>query len=517
MLVRRMPSLPTSRSALLRSGMQALALLPFFAATHFHAAGLGGSDPWRHIQWAYLSRASPPGALREFPVFTLLQSRGVDLWELYHLLLWPFTFGDLERGARIAATCFAVLSFWAIGFVFTRLRPERSTAALFALAAFSPVLVARAVLARPAILVVALTVLAAWALVERRPRLVLLFAFLHAALHVSVPLQGLAVVAAIAADLWTSRRVPWRLCGHWGLGCALGIFLRPRPLDYLVVALAQGLLPFKAIAAGFPDLGIELYPPNAFLLLITLPAHLLLAWTLLGTVRAARGGKLERTEVLLSVLALESFVVCLRARRFLEIEAALVALYACSCWRPPFLPPAWVRFARPLGAMAIALGLAASLLWTASAMGRPFASTSLTGAAAALRAHLPQGALIFHDDWRSWPKLFFEDPTHRYVVGADPTLMSALDPHRFWLWYHLGHHGLVCDAASAEPSACAQREPDGPALSEALREFGAAAVLVSDARARPRLAAALDRAPDRFERIYRGVDGDRAVLVYAVR
>ncbi|HVG28182.1 MAG TPA: hypothetical protein VM864_00535 [Pyrinomonadaceae bacterium] len=40
-----------------------------------------------------------------------------------------------------------------------------------------------------------------------------------------------------------------------------------------------------------------------------------------------------------------------------------------------------------------------------------------------IRKNVPPGEVIFNTDWDDFPKLFFYDPTHRYVSGLDPTYL----------------------------------------------------------------------------------------------
>ncbi|MFN2479988.1 MAG: hypothetical protein ABR554_00710 [Pyrinomonadaceae bacterium] len=40
-----------------------------------------------------------------------------------------------------------------------------------------------------------------------------------------------------------------------------------------------------------------------------------------------------------------------------------------------------------------------------------------------IRANVPAGEIVFNTDWDDFPKLFFYDPTHRYVSGLDPTYL----------------------------------------------------------------------------------------------
>jgi hypothetical protein len=40
-----------------------------------------------------------------------------------------------------------------------------------------------------------------------------------------------------------------------------------------------------------------------------------------------------------------------------------------------------------------------------------------------IRQNVPPGEVVFNTDWDDFPKLFFYDPTHRYVSGLDPTYL----------------------------------------------------------------------------------------------
>jgi hypothetical protein len=47
--------------------------------------------------------------------------------------------------------------------------------------------------------------------------------------------------------------------------------------------------------------------------------------------------------------------------------------------------------------------------------------------AAWMRANIPPGEMVFNTDWDDFPRLFFYDPTHRYVSGLDPTYLLDKD------------------------------------------------------------------------------------------
>ena len=40
-----------------------------------------------------------------------------------------------------------------------------------------------------------------------------------------------------------------------------------------------------------------------------------------------------------------------------------------------------------------------------------------------VRANVPAGDIVFNTDWDDFPRMFYFDPTHRYVSGLDPTYL----------------------------------------------------------------------------------------------
>ncbi len=44
-----------------------------------------------------------------------------------------------------------------------------------------------------------------------------------------------------------------------------------------------------------------------------------------------------------------------------------------------------------------------------------------------MRANIPAGELIFNTDWDDFPRLFYYDPSHKYLSGLDPTYLYDKD------------------------------------------------------------------------------------------
>ena len=99
--------MPGRRAAWIGGLTVVLVTIVVVAAIRFAGPPIYDGDGWYHIKYATILYHD--GISRTFPWFqeSFLKDRFTDLNILYHLLLIPFTFGDLPTGARIASILFA--------------------------------------------------------------------------------------------------------------------------------------------------------------------------------------------------------------------------------------------------------------------------------------------------------------------------------------------------------------------------------------------------------------------------
>src|SRR5580658_10296499 len=78
----------------------------------FAGPAIVGNDAYYHIRWSRILRTSAPH-LPPFiwlPLTVLRAPSFVDQHFLFHVLLMPFTFGDLRLGAKLAAPFFSAIA-----------------------------------------------------------------------------------------------------------------------------------------------------------------------------------------------------------------------------------------------------------------------------------------------------------------------------------------------------------------------------------------------------------------------
>ena len=79
------------------------------ARIEFAGPAILDNDGYYHIKWSKILRESAPHLppFKSLPLTTLEEDRYVDHHFLFHVLLMPFTFGDLRVGAKLAAAVFS--------------------------------------------------------------------------------------------------------------------------------------------------------------------------------------------------------------------------------------------------------------------------------------------------------------------------------------------------------------------------------------------------------------------------
>src|SRR5882724_6904773 len=225
------------------------------------SAGLYGYDPYFHIRYAHVLRIE--GFSRSFPWWqeTFLRDRFADKDFLYHVLLIPFTFGDLMAGARAAAACFggaAMALFYAVCRKLSVPWPALFTAALLG---SSLDFLYRLDAMRPVTLAVGLALAGTCAIVMRRERWAFAVAAIYPHAHISFHLlPGVALLHDAAAGRDASGRRSFRLTLITSAGAAAGALFSPFFPNNLTLWWVQNVRVLELAWRRIPELrlGAEL-------------------------------------------------------------------------------------------------------------------------------------------------------------------------------------------------------------------------------------------------------------------
>jgi hypothetical protein len=66
-----------------------------------------------------------------------------------------------------------------------------------------------------------------------------------------------------------------------------------------------------------------------------------------------------------------------------------------------------------------------------------FSTRLFTDAGAWLQHHANAGDIVFHDDWSTFPILFYQSAKPYYIVGLDPTFMYRYNSDLYWKWANI--------------------------------------------------------------------------------
>ena len=393
-------------------------------------------DGYFHIRYAQWIRDE--GISRSFPWFqeSFLRDRFANFNLLYHLLLIPFTFGDLLTGARVAAVGFAA-AVMGVFYVSAR-RLEIPHAALLSLAvlAFCPDALFRYTFTRPVVLSIAVVLGGTTAILLGRRRETALwsaaFAWVHCSYHA---LPAVALFHDLTRDVAPGTRFLSRFrTTAWALGGAFaGTLLNPYfPNNVRFWWIANvGVLSNSWLRGAEVRMGTEMLPLPASELLARNVGVFAAFGAAIGLLVAARRASSE-ARTLLAVAAGFLGLACL-SQRFVELWAPFTMLSLGVALRDRGRSVPWLR---SLASVAVAVGLVASVRSNRDALvGDP--SGALEPAGAWIAEHVPEGETIFNLGWDDFPELFFHAPRHRYLIGLDPTFFHATDPERAGAWWRI--------------------------------------------------------------------------------
>jgi hypothetical protein len=433
----------------------------FLAMVQFATPNLVGNDGYYHIKMAYLMRTEGLRPAFDWLPFTVLNAEEfVNHHFLYHILLIPFTLGDLRVGAKLASVVFPTLTFLAVWWLLRGQRVPHAALWSLGLLVVSEAFIYRMSMPRSISLSLGVLVLALhWLLIGKYKRLLPL-AFLYVWLYNAFPLILVVTGIYVAAHLLTERRLEWRALLYAGLGVGLGLVINPY-FPGNVTFVYRHIMP-KLTAMTDIRVGNEWYPYKTTQLLEN--SGLALVIFLGGVLALGLNDRRMDTRTATSLFVAVLFgALLLKSRRFVEYFPAFALIFTAMAWRP--LMDRWMgRGARrvdldqPLdqavqrlrhvelantwrtrllaGVMVLALLPALWFNFNAS-------SESLKGsnpyqryaeASAWLAANTPAGARVFQTDWDDFTRLFFYNTHNTYILGLDPTYMQLYDSELYDVW-----------------------------------------------------------------------------------
>ncbi len=430
------PRSSRGRSALEITGGLAL-ILVVMGWIQFGGPAILDNDGYYHIRWAAMLRENWPHlpAFKALPITTLDEQNYVDHHYLFHVLLIPFTFGDLRVGAKLAAVVFSSLGIASLFALLVAYRVRYRWLWLAPLIAGSEHFLYRMSMTRAPALSLALLGVGTYLILKRKHVWLAVLSFVFVWSYSLFPLM-LVLAAAYSITVYLSER----RIDLWGVlasavGIAAGLVVNPYFPKNLSLFREHVLMKY---AGTYPvDVGIEWYPYEAWAMLgISAVAFVVYFIGLLAFEYRERGRDLKPLFFLIVSFAL--LLMAFKSRRFIEYWPPFAVLFAAFTIGPRleranFAWPVRTRD-RAIAAIAAAVVTIAAILWMGGCLWTaredvksetdPYA---YRGASEWIAANTPPGSMIFNTDWDDFPMLFYYNPNHTYVVGLDPTYLYDRD------------------------------------------------------------------------------------------
>ena len=422
----------------------------------------GDFDGYYHIKWSRMlwegirSHHFPPQFVW-LPLTTLSPKDYVDHHLLFHIVQIPFTwFGDLRLGAKISATIFGSLAVFSCYWLLVRYQIRFVFVWLVALLACSAPFLYRINMAKAPAFAIIYLVIGIHLLFKKKygPLLPLAFVF-TLTYDMFFLLWGAALIWGLVIG-WAEHRVEWRPLVFVFAGIAAGLIINPY-FPHNLHLLYEHLKVKLTIGDYATKVGGEWYPYETWEFLGN---SVVACVAMVAGYIAFEPAERKRSHYPLFFLIFATVLMLMTARwkRIAEYWPPFAIIFAAFTMQPwldstrsafarlpddvmhelkPFLDlhesteAAAARHRRELiGVIAAAIVVVALILplflnlyATTKDIAESEPPNHYKAGMEWVHANVPPGDIVFNTDWDDFPRMFYFDPTHRYVSGLDPTYL----------------------------------------------------------------------------------------------
>jgi hypothetical protein len=409
-----------------------------FSIIQFATPNLVGNDGYFHIKFSQIMRQQ--GLRPPFPwlPMTILNPEAFyDHHFLYHVLMIPFTYGDLREGAKWVSIIFPALTFVTGWFFLWGQRVPY--AALWSLGFFavSEAFLYRMSMPRVQSVSLLMLLLMLHITLTRRYRWLLPLAFIYIWLYDAFLLVLILVGAYVAMRWLLDQQLDLAPLVYTTLGLGLGLLLNPYFPNNLLF-IYHHLLPKLTDTTG-TGVGSEWLPYRTWTL-VENSGVALLAFVAGVFALGLRERRMDSRTATLLLITIVFALILFKSRRFVEYYPAFALLFCAVAWSSFFKgwsqSKTWIATALPLG---LTLVLSAAIWFNIQATQEELQQNSKAwqrydDAAAWLEANTPLRSQVFQTDWDDFTRLFFYNTHNTYTLGLDPTYMQVYDADLYDLW-----------------------------------------------------------------------------------
>jgi hypothetical protein len=404
----------------------------------FSTPNLVGNDGYFHVKFAQILWERGPFLEFDWLPFSLLnQEDFTDHHFLYHVLLIPFTFGNLAIGAKLASILFPSLM---VTIFFVVLREQEVPFPAFwaiGLLAISEAFLFRILMPRTQALGLIIMIVAIHLLVSNKNIFLFPLAFIFVWTYDAFPLLIIIIALYIAVNYLYEGRFDISPLWYGSAGIIAGLIINPFFPNNIIFAWNH--ISAKYLGTTQASVGNEWDPYTTSQLLENSGLTFLLLIIGIVALGWAKGRLEKKTLFVLGLTVLFGFML-FQSRRFIEFFPPIVLVFVAFATSSlsssrikeirimsPHLVKLFAGFG--LGLLLIINGLESieSLEST-----KPLARYEESSAW--LSKNTANGTRVFHTDWDDFPQLFFHNAHNTYIVGLDPTYLELYDSRLYELW-----------------------------------------------------------------------------------
>lgn len=447
-----------SKAHRLRKSLEVVAafllIATLLAWIQFSGKAILDNDGYYHIRWSKMIREAAPHLppFKALPLTTLNEKSYVDHHYLFHVLLIPFTYGDLRVGAKLAAVAYSTLALTILFGLLIVYQIRYRWLWLLPLVASSEPFLYRMSMTRAPSLSIVFMAIGAYLILQRKFLWLALLSFFFVWAYSLFPLILMMAIFYSLCLYLAEQQFDFKAVYATGSGILAGLLINPYFPNNLT--LLRDHLIMKVTANYSVDVGVEWYPYDSWVLISSSGATFIIF--LLALLAFNYRKRVEDIKPLFFLLiAFALLVMVLKSRRFIEYFPPFAILFAAFTIKGRS-NIAWVLTQKRqmvAGGAAILTGfvLTVSLMFNClqawqdvKSEADPFA---YRGASEWITANVAKGSLIFNTDWDDFPMLFYYNPDYAYVAGLDPTYLYDKDKD-LWQLYADITLGKKSDAAS---------------------------------------------------------------------
>jgi hypothetical protein len=419
-------------------------ILSAMAWIEFAGPAILDNDGYYHIRWSKMLGEAAPSLppFKALPLTTLNERDYVDHHYLFHLLLIPFTYGDMRIGAKLAAAVFSSIGIAALFALLVAYRVPYRWLWLIPLVASSEPFLYRMSMTRAPSLSLAMLGAGAYLILQRKLWALALLAFAFVWLYSLFPLILAFAIAHMIAVYLAERRIDTGAVVATSSGIAVGLVINPYFPKNL--ALFWEHLLMKVTASYSVEVGVEWYPYDSWVILGSSAVAFVIYFVALASFDF-RARSRDIKPLFFLIISFMFLLMAFKSRRFIEYWPPFAVLFGAFTISPRVASVDFTWMARTrdkaIAAMAAAAVTAVALLTMGMTLLEAHADVksessplAYKGASEWLAANTTPGSMVFNTDWDDFPMLFYYNPGNTYIVGLDPTYLYNRDQN-LWKLY----------------------------------------------------------------------------------